>query len=314
MANFAILRTGKLKSSASIRGMLKHNFRDIDTPNADEKLTPENEHLAAQSVKDGMRQYRDLLPDKVRSNAVHAIDYMITTSKEATPEAKEAAMQEAYDWLAEKHGKENIIMASKHRDETTPHIHILVVPIDEKGKLNAAGFIGGTKHRMSDLQDEFYNRLKDKKINLDRGIKGSRAKHQSIKQWHAIKEHEARQENENVIAKVNAARERQRVGVLKRPEPQSESDFRAIKELTNDLIMSRRVNKELREKLKASEQTHKSNESAVKSMSILRKAIKTGDVAASKKITGDITSKTEAKAQQKQERAARRPKSRGFSR
>ena len=98
--------------------MLKHNFRTIDTPNADSKLTADNEHLSAVSVDDGMRRYRDALPEKVRKNAVHAIDYMITTSQGATNEAKEATMREAYDWLAERHGKENIIMASKHRDET----------------------------------------------------------------------------------------------------------------------------------------------------------------------------------------------------
>ena len=52
--------------------MLKHNFRTIDTPNADSKLTPDNEHLSAVSVDDGMRRYREALPDKVRKNAVHA--------------------------------------------------------------------------------------------------------------------------------------------------------------------------------------------------------------------------------------------------
>ena len=72
MAKFAILRTGKLKSAASVKGMLKHNFRTIDTPNADSKLTIDNEHLSAISVDDGMRRYREALPDKVRKNAVHA--------------------------------------------------------------------------------------------------------------------------------------------------------------------------------------------------------------------------------------------------
>lgn len=188
MANFAILRIGKIKSAASVKGMLKHNFRTIDTPNADAELTPSNQHVAAKSVDDGMRLYRDRLPDKIRKNAVHAIDYMITTSPEATKEANAACLREGLAWVAEKHGKENIIMASKHNDETTPHMHIVVVPIDEKGKLNARSFIGGSKHRMSDLQDEFINRIQGKGIDLDRGIKGSRAKHQTIKEWNASRE------------------------------------------------------------------------------------------------------------------------------
>ena len=227
MAKFAILRTGKLKSAASVKGMLKHNFRTIDTPNADSKLTAGNEHLSAVSVDDGMRRYRDALPEKVRKNAVHAIDYMITTSQGATNEAKEATMKEAYDWLAEKHGRKNIIMASKHRDETTPHIHILVVPIDKKGKLNARSFIGGTKHRMSDLQDEFYDRLKNKNIDINRGLKGSKAKHQTIKQWHAKKARISRQGN-ITAEQVKKGLERRKKSILSK-ETQKEANERVAK-------------------------------------------------------------------------------------
>lgn len=185
MANFAILRVGKLKSAGQVNGMLKHNFRDIETPNADPERTAENEHLTATSVQDGMKRYRERLPDKVRKNAVHALDYMITTSPDASAKDNEQALQVAYEWLCDKHGKENIIMASKHRDETTPHAHFLVVPIDEKGKLNARKFIGGTKHRMSELQDEFIEEIHKKGIDLERGLKGSKATHTRIKDFYA---------------------------------------------------------------------------------------------------------------------------------
>ena len=61
---------------------------------------------------------------------------MIATSKDAIPEAKESAMQ-GLRLSGRKTGKENIIIASKHRDESTPHIHVVVVPIDEKDKLSS---------------------------------------------------------------------------------------------------------------------------------------------------------------------------------
>lgn len=232
MAKFAILRTGKLKSAASVKGMLKHNFRTIETPNADDSLTPDNEHLAAVSVEDGMRRYREVLPDKVRKNAVHAIDYMITTSQGATKKAKEATMKEAYDWIAEKHGKENIIMASKHRDETTPHIHIVVIPIDPKGKLNARHFTGGTKHRMSELQDEFYDRLVSKKIDIDRGLKGSRAKHQSIKSWHA-KKNQVDVDNTVTASRIEQSLERRKKNafIKEKPEEANKRVAEAIAEI-----------------------------------------------------------------------------------
>ena len=176
---FAILRVGKLKSAVAIKGMLKHNFRDIETPNAAGELLDENIHISAKSTDEGMAMYRDILPDKVRKNAVHAIDYLITTSPDATPEANAGAIKEAVEWVTEKHGAENIIMASVHRDESTPHVHMLVVPMKD-GKLNARHFIGGTKHRMSELQDEFYERIEKQGLDLDRGVKGSKATHKDI--------------------------------------------------------------------------------------------------------------------------------------
>jgi hypothetical protein len=46
------------------------------------------------------------------------------------------------EWLKQKHGAENVISTSIHRDETTPHIVAYVVPIDSQGKLNAREFLG----------------------------------------------------------------------------------------------------------------------------------------------------------------------------
>ena len=309
MAKFAILRTGKLKSAASVRGMLKHNFRDIDTPNADEKLTPDNEHLAAQSVKDGMKRYRDSLPEKVRSNAVHAIDYMITTSKEASPEAKESAMQEAYDWLAEKHGKENIIMASKHRDETTPHIHVVVVPIDEKGKLNARKFIGGTRHRMSDLQDEFYKRLQDKNIDLDRGIKGSRAKHQSIKEWNAKTQRAEHHSKRQSYAEINKARERKKTGTFSK-ESQEQADLRVIQKLHGKIIEQGQLIDKLSMEKDRQEKTINANKTSVEMANKIKSAVSRGDQNQARIITDKITQSTNQKASEKAQRSAKRSTSR----
>lgn len=213
MSKFAILRVGKLKSASAIRGMLKHNFRSIETPNADPERLAENEHLTAQSVADGMKRYRERLPEKVRKNAVHALDYLVTTSPDASSEAKEKALQVAFEWLSEKHGKQNIIMASKHRDETTPHAHFLVMPIDEKGKLNARSFIGGTRHRMSELQDEFFSQIEKNEIDLKRGLKGSKAKHTKIKDFYKALEQGRKLDAPKVSAK---SLEQKRTGMLEK--------------------------------------------------------------------------------------------------
>ena len=186
MAQFAIMRVKKLKSRGGVKGMAKHNFRSIDTPNANPELTSQNDHRACTDVFETMDKYKSLLPKKVRKDAVHALDYLITTSPEASKEDNRIAIEEGIKWVEGRHGKENILLSSIHLDETTPHVHILAMPLKDK-KLNAKYFVGGSKHRMSELQDEYFARVENK-TNLARGIKGSRAKHQTTAAWNAAKD------------------------------------------------------------------------------------------------------------------------------
>ena len=78
---YAILRTAKLKSFGEIGGSLSHNYRTRPTPNADPTRTADNSHSVSKSylVMDGIKQR---LPDKVRSNAVLCLEFLITASPE----------------------------------------------------------------------------------------------------------------------------------------------------------------------------------------------------------------------------------------
>ena len=82
----------------------------------------------------------------------------------------------------ERHGKENVVATSIHRDETTPHLVAYVVPIDPQGKLNAREFLGG-RAKLSKMQTEFHSKVKD--LGLDRGLEGSKAEHKTIKEFYA---------------------------------------------------------------------------------------------------------------------------------
>ena len=75
--NFAILRTEKLKTFGNIGGSLAHNFRDIETPNADADRTIKNSH-SLKSSAEVMDAIQLRLPEKRRSDAVLCIEYMIT--------------------------------------------------------------------------------------------------------------------------------------------------------------------------------------------------------------------------------------------
>ena len=143
---YAIMRCKKLASMGSAAAALKHCYRERETANADASKTPQNEHQAARSTDEAMGKLRDLLPEKRRKDAVLAVVYLMTASpewwKQATPEQQQAFFQRSRQWLADKYGEQNIIAATIHRDETSPHMSAFVVPLTKDGRLSAKEFIG----------------------------------------------------------------------------------------------------------------------------------------------------------------------------
>ena len=186
---YAILRVQKLKDKGSIRRSLKHSFRAQDTPNADPERTPDNSHVFADSVDSAMNNITQRLgtQKKIRKNAVLAVEYLVTGSPESvqgkTRAQQDAYFQDAIQWLKEKHGADNVVYAGVHRDEQTPHLYAYVVPIDERDKLNCRAFLGGAK-MLNEMQTDFAEKV-GIKHGLERGIEGSKAKHQSIKKHYA---------------------------------------------------------------------------------------------------------------------------------
>nr|WP_181718420.1 MobV family relaxase [Psychrobacter sp.]QJS05115.1 mobilization protein MobA [Psychrobacter sp.] len=181
--NYAILRTAKLKTMGNIGGSLAHNYRTIETPNADPNRTPKNHHSIAtpEAVK---KVIQNRLPEKRRSDAVLCIEYLITASPEweGWGNDKEAEFfKRAGQWLSDKHGAENIAGMSIHRDISTTQLVAYVVPIDHKGRLNCKEFLGG-RAKLSQMQTDFANTVTD--LGLTRGKEGSTAKHTSIKAYY----------------------------------------------------------------------------------------------------------------------------------
>lgn len=182
---FAILRTSKLKTWGNIGGSLAHNFREIETLNADADRTKLNEHSisSTQKIKDAINSR---LPEKRRSDAVLCIEHLITASPDWTgwgTEQEEAFFNRSKQWLEQKYGKANVIATTIHRDETTPHLVAYVVPLDEEtGRLNAKKWLGG-RSRLSAMQTDFAAEVKS--LGLDRGVENSKAKHQTIGQFYS---------------------------------------------------------------------------------------------------------------------------------
>lgn len=184
MPQFAILRAEKLKAPGNIAGSLAHTFRTRDTPNADASRTPGNEVLVGGSSPDEVKQaIAARLPEKRRSDAVLAVEYFIGASPEAFSSQQGGDyFRDALKWLQERHGAENVVSAVIHRDETSPHMTAMVIPLDEAGKLNAKKFLGG-RATLSAMQTEFAEKV-GRRHGLERGLEGSRATHKTIREFY----------------------------------------------------------------------------------------------------------------------------------
>lgn len=182
--NKLILRFDKIKSEQSLRAVLVHNLRLQDTPNADSAKKRLNQVIGG-GIDNVMSSFDKLIPASVRKNAVLAHECLVTASPDAlkamTREQQIAFFNDAIKWLSKLHGGKNrLISAAVHYDETTPHLHCLFVPLDANNKLNSRMIIGGSRSRLSELQTEFANEV-GLKHGLERGQKNSKVRHTTLK-------------------------------------------------------------------------------------------------------------------------------------
>ena len=167
--SFAIYRTAKLGSFGEIGGSLSHTYRTRPTPNADENKAHLNKHIF-ETYNQCFDALKNAIPEKRRSNAVLCIEHLITASPDWNgwgTKKEEEFFKKSLEFLNNKYGKENVIACSIHRDETTPHLIVYVVPIDEKGGLNAKKWLGG-RAKLSQTQTDFANEVKN--LGLERGL------------------------------------------------------------------------------------------------------------------------------------------------
>lgn len=183
---YAIMRSKKLVGMGSVAASLQHCYRERETHNADAIRTPENEHRAAHSTNEAMGKLREMLPEKRRKDAVLAVEYVLTASpdwwKQATKTQQKQFFDNAQHWLAHKYGADRLIVATVHQDEMSPHLSAFVVPLTPDGRLSAKQFIGDRRQMTAD-QTSYAKCMAG--LGLDRGIEGSRAQHQTIKDFYA---------------------------------------------------------------------------------------------------------------------------------
>lgn len=151
---------------------------------------------------------------------------------------------DCYKFFAERYGEENIIAAVVHNDETTPHMHLNLMPITSDGRLCSKQLFD--KPQLQQLQTDFYEEV-GKKYGLQRGKEGSQKKHLSTAEFKAkkiIEQAEAIREENQVYAD---ALEEAKGGDIPRKRGKLQEQVIALTAENNDL--SKRLTKSMAETL-----------------------------------------------------------------
>jgi len=184
---YAVMRLGKLKSLGAVAATGQHNERERETRNADPDRRAENVRLVGSGdLQADVRGRLEDAPPK-RKDAIIAIEHVMTASRPFFDEADRATVDHwiecSMGWLRETYGEKNVVAATFHRDELAPHLHAIVVPVTPDGRLNGHHFIGGSRGRLSELQDSYHAAVEG--CGLQRGVRGSVADHQTVQEWYA---------------------------------------------------------------------------------------------------------------------------------
>lgn len=169
---FCIMRTEKRKRT-DLGGIQKENLRTATEYN--NKVAPGMDVFNV-VLKESNNWLQDINKEiqaagaRTRSNSVLALDTLYTASPEffqgKTNAENDKFFQDCLKFHNERFG--HIISAVVHYDETTPHMHIISVPLTEDGRLSARDVIGN-KAKMSKTQDQFFEQV-GKSYGLQRGI------------------------------------------------------------------------------------------------------------------------------------------------
>ena len=134
-----------------------------------------------------LNKSKSVVADELMFTATHK--FFDNMSKDEIMRWADTCMDFVYNDLGYK--KEQVLHATIHLDEKTPHIHCVVVPLVKKldKRTNTERFTISKKQyikdniHLSELQDVYNLRLREAGFDLERGIKNSDRKHIKIKEF-----------------------------------------------------------------------------------------------------------------------------------
>lgn len=183
---YAVVHMMKIKSGA-VGGIQSHNNREHEpktNPDVDMSRSEDNYDLiSCDNYKRSIKEKLSNLVESsraVRKDAVVVCNFIVTSDNETMnalgTDRQREFFQDSVKWFSDRYGADRVLNATVHMDETTPHLHIGVMPITQDGRLSAKAIF--TKTEMKAIQTEFARDVGEK-YGLERGVEGSERTHLS---------------------------------------------------------------------------------------------------------------------------------------
>lgn len=195
--SYSIVRVSKVKSGTNTTGIQKHVQRENNNYE-NEDIDHSKTYLNYDLVNANKQNFNNLIDEKIeqnytgkrkiRTDAIKHIDGLITSDNDffdnQTPEDTKQFFEYAKEFLEQEYGKDNLLYATVHMDEKTPHMHYGVVPITDDGRLSAKEVVGNKK-ALTAFQDRFNEHVKQRGYDLERGQSRqvTNAQHEQISQY-----------------------------------------------------------------------------------------------------------------------------------
>ena len=189
---FCIMRTEKRKRT-DLGGIQRENTRTATEYN--NRVNPGMDIFNV-TLKESSNWLQDIDNEiraagaKSRSNSVLALDTIYTASPEFFQGKANAENDKFFQDCLKFHESRfgHIISAVVHYDETTPHLHVISVPLTKDGRLSARDVIGN-KAKMTKTQDQFFEQV-GRGYGLERGVHmdGQEKKQHISAQEHTLRE------------------------------------------------------------------------------------------------------------------------------
>jgi len=185
--SYAVVHMQK-SGKGAVRGLQSHNQREKESHtnfDIDATKTNQNYDLINSEKINYHEKIKDVISElplkkAVRKDAVLMCNFVVTSDSEffknLDPGKQQNFFEDSKNFFAERYGEKNIIHATVHLDEKTPHMHLGIVPVTKDNCLSAKKLFD--RNELKSLQTDFANQV-GKKYGLERGVENSDRVHLS---------------------------------------------------------------------------------------------------------------------------------------